>query len=163
MIERRSIMRPALALLAAGLLSACAQESPPDRAEDGPSGLPRGVLIVQTDEGDVRIQVEIAETPIDRARGLMERGSLPQNAGMVFLEDEPAEGGFWMKDTLIPLSIAFWGRDGRIFQILDMEPCRSDDCPLYEPDGEWVGAAEVNQGFFEDHGVGIGDGVVLRR
>jgi uncharacterized membrane protein (UPF0127 family) len=68
-----------------------------------------------------------------------------------------------MKDTLIPLSIAFWDREGRIFRILDMEPCREETCRLYEPGGLWWGAVEVNQGFFEDRGVEVGDRVRLEK
>jgi uncharacterized membrane protein (UPF0127 family) len=68
-----------------------------------------------------------------------------------------------MKNTLIPLSIAFWGRNDRIFRILDMDPCRAEPCTLYDPQGLWVGALEVNQGFFQDHGVEVGDAVRLER
>jgi uncharacterized membrane protein (UPF0127 family) len=154
--------RPVRVLLSIAIVSvACASEAPPDDTGDG--GLARGTLVIETDGGEVPISVEIAETPEQKARGLMGRTFLPPNAGMVFLEQEPTTTGFWMKDTLIPLSIAFWGQDRRIFRILDMEPCGTDDCPTYEPRGEWVGAAEVNQGFFEERGVQTGDRVRLLR
>ena len=83
------------------------------------------------------------------------------DAGMVFLWEGPVETTFWMKDTLIPLSIAFWNERGRIIEILDMAPCRQDDCPSYGPDEPFVGALEVNRGFFDDHGVEVGDRVFL--
>jgi uncharacterized membrane protein (UPF0127 family) len=66
-----------------------------------------------------------------------------------------------MKDTLIPLSIAFWNEQDRIVAILDMEPCEADPCPSYDPEVEFEGALEVNQGFFEEHGVEVGDTVEL--
>jgi uncharacterized protein len=62
-----------------------------------------------------------------------------------------------MKDTLIPLSIAFYGADGRIVRILDMEPCRRDPCPVYDPHATYRGALEVNQGEFRRWGVEVGD------
>ena len=66
-----------------------------------------------------------------------------------------------MKDTLIPLSIAFWDEDGRIVGIQDMEPCTADPCPTYGSPEPYVGALEVNQGFFDEHGVVIGDRIEL--
>jgi uncharacterized membrane protein (UPF0127 family) len=111
----------------------------------------------------VVLDVEIAETRRARATGLMGRESLPGDAGMVFLERTPVRQSFWMKDTLIPLSVAFWDKRGEIIAILDMEPCRADPCPTYDPGVAWLGAVEVNQGFFSQRGVEVGDEVTLRR
>jgi uncharacterized protein len=158
MIDVPRWVRPASLLLLAVALAGCARTQQPE-----PPGPPRGILTISGDGPQVRVIVEIAETPEAKARGLMGRTSLAESAGMVFLEDEPAVSGFWMKDTLIPLSIAFWDEDGRIFRILDMEPCLEDSCPTYDPRGAWVGAVEVNQGFFEEHGVEVGDRVDLER
>ena len=91
----------------------------------------------------------------------MGRRSLAPDAGMVFLEDGPTHATFWMKDTLIPLSIAFWGSDGRIVELRDMQPCRTDPCPLYGSTAPYVGAVEVNLGFFAAHGIRVGDAVRL--
>jgi hypothetical protein len=124
--------------------------------------LPTGTLGFDTAGGPVQLRVEIADTPASRQRGLMDRASLPADAGMAFLFDEPGDGGFWMKDTRIPLSIAFWGADGRILTMLDMEPCRADPCPVYPPGVTYVGAVEVNQGYFEQHGIANGDRVALQ-
>ena len=62
----------------------------------------------------MRVTVEAADTPAEREHGLMGRTSLDTDEGMVFVFDGPTDGSFWMKDTLIPLSIAFWDEDGRI-------------------------------------------------
>jgi uncharacterized membrane protein (UPF0127 family) len=146
------------------LLVACGTDPTADPAAPrAPSGLPTGTVVIETSSGEVEVRVEIAETPEDKARGLMGRTELAPDAGMVFLEEDSSTGSFWMKDTLIPLSVAFWGEDGRIFRILHMEPCREEPCPFYDPDGAWVGALEVNQGFFEEHGVEVGDPVRLER
>jgi len=104
-----------------------------------------------------RIAVEVADSSSERERGLMGRTSLPADAGMVFVYDEDHRGPFWMKDTLIPLSIAFYDADGRILKILDMTPCKTDPCPLYDPEVAYRGALEVNAGAFEHWGISAGD------
>src|SRR5919106_257115 len=93
------------------------------------------VLTIETAGGEVELNVEIADTT--------------------------QESNFWMKDTLIPLSLAVWGKGGTIEAILDMEPCQADPCTIYTPGVPWVGAVEVNQGFFGEHGVKVGDQVRL--
>jgi uncharacterized membrane protein (UPF0127 family) len=162
MIETYGSLRRALAALAI-VAAACASPAPEPEPPSAGSALPRGTVAIDAEGGTVRVDVEIAETPEAKVRGLMGRRSLPADAGMVFLEPRPVDQGFWMKDTLIPLSIAFWGPDGRILRILDMQPCRVDDCPVYEPRVRWTGALEVNQGFFDRHGVVVGDRVRLER
>jgi uncharacterized membrane protein (UPF0127 family) len=147
MIEAARRLRPALAL-AAVVLAACS-----DPETD--------VLRIHTDQGEVEVRVEVADTQVEQSRGLMGREHLDEDAGMVFLNSQPTETAFWMKNTLIPLSVAFWAEDRRIFAIRDMVPCRKDPCPLYEPGGPWIGALEVNRGFFEEHAVVVGDRVSL--
>lgn len=129
---------------------------------DGNSGAPRPTVVIETDDGEKEITVEIADTNDERALGLMGRTSLPEDAGMIFVYPEPTEGGYWMKNTLIPLSIAFHDADGKILRILDMEPCRRDPCPVYDPGVRYAGALEVNQGAFERWGVQEGDRLELR-
>ncbi len=62
-----------------------------------------------------------------------------------------------MKDTLIPLSIAFVGQDGRIVTLANMAPCRTDPCPTYSSREPYTLAVEANQGWFRDHGIHEGD------
>jgi uncharacterized membrane protein (UPF0127 family) len=118
-------------------------------------------LSIRTDDGTVSLDVQVADTPEERQTGLMGRESLSPYDGMAFVWEEPVVGTFWMKDTVIPLSIAFWDDDGRIVSILDMDPCTEDPCPTYGPDEPFVGAVEVDRGTFERHGVGLGDRVQL--
>jgi hypothetical protein len=134
----------------------------PTPARDHAIGGPP-VLTFLTSGGRVTIRVEIADTDAERELGLMGKTSLAPERGMVFLYDEPAERSFWMKDTLIPLSIAFWDERGRIVTILDMDPCPDGVCPTYESGVPVVGAVEVNQGYFDKHGITEGDRVRLRR
>lgn len=141
---------------AAAILVACGQATPV-------ADLPQGALLIEGNSGEVQVDVSIAETEAAMSRGLMDVEEMADDAGMVFLQEEPARLSFWMKDTLIPLSIAFWGPDRRIATILGMEPCRSVTCPTYDPGVEWVGALEVNRGFFAENGIEIGAPVRLER
>ena len=118
-------------------------------------------LSIRTDDGTVSLDVQVADTPDERQTGLMGRESLSPYDGMAFLWEEPVVSSFWMKDTLIPLSIAFWDDAGRIISILDMDPCTADPCPSYGPDDPFVGAVEVDRGTLEERGVALGDQVEL--
>ena len=126
-------------------------------------GFEEGTVTIETDDGFVQIPVEIADDDTERQLGLMNRESLPDDAGMLFLFEEDVSFGFWMKNTLIPLSIAFADAEGEIVRILDMEPCESDPCPVYEPEATYRSALEVNQGAFADWGVAEGDRLTLDR
>jgi uncharacterized membrane protein (UPF0127 family) len=123
----------------------------------------RARAVIATGAGQVVVDVEVADTGSERQRGLMGRGFLDADAGMVFVFPRTTGAPFWMKDTLIPLSIAFYDADGRILRILDMEPCRRDPCPLYSPGVAYRGALEVNRGAFERWGVEEGDRLRLDR
>jgi uncharacterized protein len=120
-----------------------------------------GSLVIHTADADATLSVEIADTPDERATGLMDRESLPADAGMAFVWDEPVDASFWMKDTLIPLSIAFWDEQGRIVAIVDMQPCRTDPCPTYSSPEPYVGAVEANLGWFGRHGAEVDDLIEL--
>jgi hypothetical protein len=135
--------------------------APPTTTEEEREG---PVALIQTERGEeVEVAVEIADTQEEREVGLMHRESLPENAGMIFLFEEEIAGGFWMKNTLIPLSIAFMGGDGTILRILDMEPCEADPCEIYDPGVPYESALEVNQGAFAGWGVEEGDLLTLEQ
>lgn len=125
-------------------------------------GAPTELLTFRTARGPVELRVEVADDPAERARGLMGRDHLPEDLGMAFLFEGETQAEFWMKDTLIPLSIAFWDEDGRIVAILDMRPCEREPCPRYAAGVPYVGAVEANLGWFERNGVRVGDRVELR-
>lgn len=143
-------MRILALLIALPLLAGCG-------GDEGPQA------VIETGKGEVRVEVEIADSPAERQLGLMGRESLAQDAGMIFLFQGEHRGGFWMKDTPVPLSIAFVGADGRIVRILDMEPCRADPCTVYDPGVAYASALEVNKGAFARWGVEEGDGLTLER
>jgi uncharacterized protein len=134
------------------------------RGAELPSGSPTfapGKALIDTGGDSVLIDVEVAETPEQRRFGLMFRESLGERSGMVFLFFETTSGAFWMKNTVIPLSIAFFDGDGIIRAILDMEPCKEEPCRLYYPPVSYTGALEVNQGAFDDWNVSVGDRITI--
>ena len=111
------------------------------------------------------IDVFLAETEVQRQYGLMYRRWLHPEWGMVFMFEQDGNGGFWMKNTIIPLSIAFFDVNGRIVDILHMEPCYEpppEGCPTYTPDSSYRGALEVNQGAFSEWGIEEGDLIEVR-
>lgn len=140
---------------------------------DGPSGgeaveFDSGVVRIESDSAAFTLRAEIAERPEQRTQGLMERTALDEDAGMIFLfeREQPVGAGFYMFRTRIPLDIAFMDGEGRIVEILGMEPCPSPNpatCPRYSPGVPYVAALEVNRGYFERHGIGVGDRVSLER
>ena len=82
---------------------------------------------------------------------------------MAFVWPGPVDSTFWMKDTLVPLSVAFVDESGYVIDVLDMQPCETDACPSYGIDEPFVLAIEANLGWFDEHGVGAGDRAELRR
>ncbi|MFS0762287.1 DUF192 domain-containing protein [Peribacillus phoenicis] len=106
---------------------------------------------------ETRLTVQVADTQRKRDKGLMFVGNLPENEGMLFVYPVKIYGGFWMKNTLIPLSIAFLDWDGEILKILHMEPCKEDICPTYDPEIPYQYAVEVNLGWFEKNQIKEGD------
>ncbi|MBV9171299.1 MAG: DUF192 domain-containing protein [Chloroflexi bacterium] len=110
-------------------------------------------------DGQPRIDpLEVARTEQQHEVGLMYRESLPSNGGMVFVYQRQATEGYWMHNTLLPLSIAWIDQNGTIVDIQDMQP-QTDD--VHFPAAPYWYALEVNQGWFVEHGVGVGQQVVF--
>ena len=106
---------------------------------------------------DARLQVRIADTAGERARGLMGVRSLSANEGMAFVfGDQPVSDTFWMKDTEVPLSIAFV-RGTRVVDVVEMTPCTEDPCRMYRSDSPYTLAIEANAGWFRRHDIHPGD------
>jgi uncharacterized membrane protein (UPF0127 family) len=106
------------------------------------------------------LAVELATTPKARACGLSNRVKLPENRGMLFIYPAFGPRTFWMKDTHIPLSIAFLDDSGLISSIQDMTPMQTDE--RYRSLQPARYALEVNQGWFAAHGIGVGDRVEMK-
>jgi uncharacterized membrane protein (UPF0127 family) len=102
------------------------------------------------------LKVEVALTDEQHNRGLMFRKQLGRDDGMLFVFDDPGYYAMWMKNTLIPLSVAFLDANGVILNILDMEPQTLDS---HGAAGPAVYAIETNVGWFAAHKVKAGDKV----
>jgi uncharacterized membrane protein (UPF0127 family) len=122
----------------------------------------RPASTVTFDGSDAVLYVAVAETVQEQQEGLMGVEMLPADNGMAFVFDEPANSTFWMKDTLIPLSIAFVDESGRVIGVRDMQPCEADPCPTYGIDDPYVLAIEANLGWFDQAGLEVGDHAELR-
>ena len=117
----------------------------------------KAIMTITNSTGErVEVPVEIAATDTERERGLMGRTALAEDAGMLFVFDREQQLSFWMKDTLIPLSIAYINESGRIVDIQDMQPLDETPHPSTEPARY---ALEVNGGFFVARGIQVGDKV----
>lgn len=107
--------------------------------------------------GDARLEAEYARTPNERERGLMERTEMPADHGMLFRFDELRRHCLWMKNTPLPLSAAFMDEQGRIVDIIDLQPL---DTSIRCSQGPARYALEMNQGWFEAKGVEVGERVL---
>lgn len=100
------------------------------------------------------IRVEIANTPESMGKGLMFRDRLAESSGMIFIYTKPDIQAMWMKNTRIPLSVAFADSDGRILNIEDMEPFSEK---AHSSRGAAAYALEMNRGWFSRRRIGQGD------
>ena len=114
---------------------------------------PQKLASIRLNAGMHNIQAELALTPAQRGIGLMQRPIMGANEGMLFVFEQPSEQCFWMKNTLLPLSIAFLTDDGTVVNIEDMAPqtldghCSKKAMRL---------ALEMNQGWFAKRGIKAG-------
>ncbi len=120
--------------------------------------------ITAADGTECEVCLLAAEDDAQRARGLMEvtDPELGGYDGMLFIYPGPKDGAFWMRNTPMPLSIAYFDQDGALISTVDMTPCEdSPNCPGYPPDSPFTYALEVPQGGLDELGV-AGDGAILR-
>ena len=102
-------------------------------------------------------RLELALTPEDQAQGLMYRESLPPNAGMLFVFDQPAPHHFWMKNTMIPLDMIWMDDAGKVTYVsADTPPCKADPCATYGPDSPAKQVLEIAGGKAKEEGVKVG-------
>ena len=104
--------------------------------------------------GQHRIQAEIANTPQSREHGLMQRSRLCADCGMLFIFPKAGRVSFWMKNTPLPLSIAFIAANGTILNIEEMQP---DTADIHSAQGEALFALEMNSGWFAKNRVRQGE------
>ncbi len=128
-----------------------------------PDPTPFGLKTTELKISNVPLTVEIADTPEASENGLMFRDSLPANRGMLFIFEQPRKASFWMKNTKIPLSIAYIDSAGKILEIKSMNPL--DETVVPSSSDQIAYALEANQGWFAQHGISSGakvDGIPRR-
>jgi hypothetical protein len=147
-----------LLLLLPAALNSCGK-TPDGETAGASSALPQSqktpLSTIKLTLGSHTITVECAVTSDEKSRGLMYRKSMPQDAGMLFVFDKPHQASFWMKNTLIPLSIAYINQDGVILEIHDMTPLELQ--PVTSRSYLVRYALEMNQGWFKKNGIEAGD------
>lgn len=113
--------------------------------------------LIELTAGMHRIEAEVVNTQESRMRGLMMRQSMPVHRGMLFVFDADARHCMWMKNTLMPLSVAFIDEQGRIVNVEEMLPQTEDNHCAAKPARF---ALEMNSGWFKKRGLGAGAAVL---
>lgn len=162
--SRLTALVATLLIPAVAVVVAACSVSPVGAQTASASTLP--ACLVSHDGQRTALRVEVASTPDQRQRGLMDRQALGENTGMLFTYDQvqPPSHAFWMFHTRIPLDIAYLDPSDRIAAIVAMEPCRSESasrCPSYPAGVSFLSALEVNQGYFQAHNIAVGDRLEL--
>lgn len=112
---------------------------------------------------DKCVKVEVADTEIERARGLQGRNALDIDRGMLFIFPRQDVFNFWMKDTLIALDMIWINDDLQVVDIKEnVPPCQTDPCEIYAPQGKAVYVLEINAQGVHNNGIKIGDRVVFK-
>jgi uncharacterized membrane protein (UPF0127 family) len=128
-----------------------------------PDPTPFGLRTAKLKISNVPLTAEIADTPQASENGLMFRDSLPADRGMLFIFEQPRKASFWMRNTKIPLSIAYIDSAGKILEIKSMNPL--DETVVPSTSDQIAYALEANQGWFAQHGISTGanvDGIPRR-
>ena len=142
-----SMKRAAFFCLLLGFLTAAGQQTAQEQ-------LPTVILSVN----GRKIVAEVADEPQERSAGLMFRKNLPTDSGMLFVFPEPERAAFWMKNTTLPLSVAYLNQSGTILEIHDLEPLNEKPVPSAFQNIAY--ALEMSQGWFARNQVLAGDRIV---
>ncbi|MBU0535351.1 MAG: DUF192 domain-containing protein [Nanoarchaeota archaeon] len=146
-------------------VSGCCPECNKQKTENSQEITQSRVVII-TEEQEVIINAETADTDEERKTGLMNRTYLPEDSGMLFVFGESGKYGFWMKNTLISLDMIFLKDDeSSNYTIVDIienaQPCVSEPCEVYKPVQEADIVLEVNAGFAAEKNIKTGDRVMI--
>jgi uncharacterized membrane protein (UPF0127 family) len=149
--------------IALALQAACDGDASPDvleptavaqtPVESTPAASPSPAPTVTAAGTQIAIGVEIADSPEERTTGLMGRSELAPDSGMLFVIEPPGRG-FWMRNTTLPLTVAFIGACGEIVDFADLEPLSEE---IKNTDRPYSFALEMEQGWFEENGIAAGD------
>jgi len=155
-------VRCVVALALAAALAGCGAGAAP--ALVSARGFPLGDLTISHgSQQRLALTVELATNRKAWEKGLMGVKNLPADQGMAFVFGQQVADGFWMKDTLIPLDIAFADAQGHVVDVQNMVPCKADPCQIYYAAQPYSLALEARSGALTAAGVHAGDVVVLKR
>lgn len=143
------------------LLSACSLSPTEQQGGLEQQDAQQKIALVGPGGEAISVDVDVADDAASRAQGLMNRESLGDNEGMLFVFPTQDLLTFWMKDTLIPLDIIFFNGLGQVIGSDTMTPCTEDPCLRYTSSGPSNIALEVNAGFVETHEIGPGWRIAL--
>jgi len=121
-------------------------------APDGPPFVP----VTVWGERAVTFRAEVADSPLERMKGLMFREELAPDRGMLFVYPEPQRRTFWMLHTKIPLDIVFVDSQKQVLNVREAQPCSSSPCPRYASAGSAQYVLEIRQGLSAQYGFGPG-------
>lgn len=144
-----------MAALLAGLLTAALAQAA--------ATFKRGMLVITQGSARTTLEIEVADTDASRTQGLMNRTQLPENAGMLFVFESTGVWSFWMKNTLIPLTVAFIDEQWQVVDLIDMDVEKDPQhgpFAIYKAAKPSRYALEVNQGFFRRKHITVGAKVV---
>jgi hypothetical protein len=115
-------------------------------------------IVFKTESGTNTYKVEVADEKEERNLGLMNRESLDENKGMIFIYEEEIKPAFWMKNTLIPLDMIFMDKDFKVVDyFVNVPPCKEDPCAHYIPNNNSQYIVELNAGQVGKMGLQRGD------
>ncbi len=122
-----------------------------------PDGYTGGLVTFRGESGHVSLDAELAVTPQEHSRGLMNRESLADGQGMLFIFSEDSPRSFWMKDTLIPLDMVFVNSSMHVVGVVEnAQPCTAScscQCPRHSSEAPAMYVIEANAGFCREHGI----------
>jgi len=158
--DEASVSRVAVTTVAVTTVAVTPGASAP--AAGTPTGFERVAATAVTADGTVcELCLWMADTADLRRRGLMGVTDLGEADGMVFRYASPTSTGFWMKDTLLPLSVAFYSAGGNYLGEREMQPCTADPCPTYTIDRSFALAVETTLGGLATLGLTAGSTLTL--
>jgi uncharacterized protein len=157
--------RPLVALsVLLTLVTACGSTAASRPPTISARGLPLGDAVLQhPGHTGLHLIVEIADNGTTQATGLMGVRHLATDQGEAFVFPSSVTDGFWMKDTLIPLDIAFVDAQGRVVDVQHMVPCMADPCTVYYAREPYSTALETDAGVLTRAGITVGDPLSLTR
>jgi uncharacterized membrane protein (UPF0127 family) len=123
---------------------------------------PLSTADIDLGKGRPIVRAEVAETPAQRAQGLMYRSALADHHGMLFIYPDQAPRGVWMKNTQMPLDVVFLNQAQQLVDLVaNLPPCPADPCPIYRSTVAAAYMLELPAGSIQQYGLTVGESIKL--